>query len=458
MKLAGYFVAAALALAAQPVLAQEPAGEWHANLRPPGSAAELRLGLNIEVGADGKLTGRIVSVDQGNAIVTLENVGVSDGTLRFEMPAQRAKFEGRWDPAQEGWVGTFTQGAPIAMTFLKGAVPSRNRPQTPTAPYPYRTEDVVIESAPGVKLSGTLTMPQGPGPFPAAVLISGSGAQTRDSEVMSHKLFLVLADHLTRKGIAVLRYDDRGVGKSTGDHITATSEDFAVDAAAAVSALRRHSGIDAKRTGYIGLSEGGLVGPMAAAKDPGAAFVVMLAGPGAPSKELMAAQRAAVLRGNGATEDRVARNQAAMDKIDRAVIAARSVQEAKSETTRLLYANAADLGITTDTVPVYAQAFGTAWYKSFIAADPRSTLSRLTIPVLALNGSKDVQVVANQNLPAIREAVKANPKAVVRELPGLNHLFQTAPTGNPAEYGQIEETMAPVALNTVSEWILALDR
>ncbi len=341
------------------------------------------------------------------------------------------------------------------LTLAKGPVPSRARPQMPAKPYPYRGEEVAFESAPGVKLAGTLTLPEGKGPFPAAILISGSGAQDRDEQLLGHRPFLVLADHLTRRGIAVLRYDDRGYGKSTGRFQDATSSDFAVDAAAAVAFLRDRKDIDTGRIGLIGHSEGGMVGPMVAAKDPTIAFVVLLAGPGAPSRELMAAQRAAVAKARGIPPEAVARNETFAGRIDTLLAETADWEAAKVEVTKVVGQGAAVVGVPVEQLIAANQLLFTPWYREFIAHDPRPNLAKLRMPVLAVNGANDLQVIAGQNLPAIREALKANKDATVIELPGLNHLFQTSATGDPRDYGRIEETFAPAALATVSDWVRA---
>lgn len=451
--------AAALTMAlvlAQAARAQEAAGQWSGTLRAGG--IELRIGVTIERGADGALTGRLVSPDQGNATVPIQDIKVEGGVLSFASPAIRGRFEGRWDPAAESWAGTWTQLAPLPLTLAKGPPPTRLRPQVPQPPYPYRAEDVAIDSAPGVRLACTLTTPQGKGRFPAAVLITGSGAQDRDESLLGHKPFLVLADHLTRHGIAVLRCDDRGFAKSTGDFAAATSRDFAADARADVAFLRARPGIDPRRVGLIGHSEGGLIAPLVAADDPRIAFVVMLAGPGVPSRELMAAQRAAVGHAQNLPAEAVARNDALLSRIDEILVSDLDWEAAKIEVVKLIGKAAAASGQPADALVAQSQLLFTPWYRDFIRYDPRPTLRKLRMPVLALGGSNDVQVLASQNLPAIREALKDDPDATVQELPGLNHLFQHSQTGDPAEYGRIEETFAPSALTTISDWITAHTR
>ncbi|HEY8005026.1 MAG TPA: alpha/beta fold hydrolase [Phenylobacterium sp.] len=418
-------------------------GDWHGTLR--SATSELRVGLEIKARRGGGYEGRLISPDQSPAWLPLDVVTLEAGHLVISGARLNGRYEGWWDEDWQGFVGTWTQGEAAPLVLTRGKPPERLRPQTPKPPFPYRAEEVAFDSAPGVTLAGTLTLPPGKGPFPAAVLITGSGAQDRDESVMGHRPFLVLADALTRRGVAVLRTDDRGFAKSTGDFDKATSEDFAADAEAGVKYLAGRPQIDAARIGLIGHSEGGLIGPMVAAKDPRAAFVVMLAGPGVPTRELLAAQREAVARTAGAPPEAVARNEAIIGRVEAALAQGKDAEAAKVLT---------EAGMPAAGAAEVLRQRSSPWYRWFIAYDPRPTLRQLRIPVLAIDGDKDVQVVAAQNLPSIREALKDDPKAQVVELPGLNHLFQTAGTGAPSEYAQIEETIAPAALDLVTDWVV----
>lgn len=451
----GLGVAAALAALAVggSVRAQEAVGDWNGLLRVGG--VELRIGVRIEPGEGGALKGSMSSPDQGAGAIPIQDIRMDQGKLTFAAPMIRGEYEGRWDAVQGAWNGQWKQGGALPLTLAKGPVPTRARPQMPARPYPYREEEVAFESAPGVKLAGTLTLPQGRGPFPAAILISGSGPQDRDEQLLGHRPFLVLADDLTRRGVAVLRYDDRGFAKSTGRHQDATSKDFAVDAGAALKFLRTRRDIDPARTGLIGHSEGGLIAPITALSDGKVAFVVLLAGPGTPSRELMAAQRTAVARALGAAPEAIARNDALAARVDTLLAESKDWEAAKVEATKVIGEAAAAVGMPADRAIAANQMLFTAWYREFIAYDPRPNLAKLTMPVLAVNGANDLQVLADQNLPAIREALKVNRDATVVELPGLNHLFQTSATGSPMEYGRIEETFAPLALKTIGDWVVA---
>ena len=445
--------AAAALLLGSPASAQEAVGDWNGLLQVGG--VELRIGVKIEPGEGDALKGSLSSPDQGPGDIPISDARMDQGKLSFAVPMIRGRYEGQWDPAQGGWNGRWIQGGPIPLTLAKGPVPSRARPQMPAKPYPYREEEVAFESAPGVKLAGTLTLPKGKGPFPAAILISGSGPQDRDEQLLGHRPFLVLADDLTRRGVAVLRYDDRGFAKSTGRFLDATSSDFAVDAAAAVAFLRARNDIDPHKVGLIGHSEGGMVAPMAAAKDPRIGFVVLLAAPGVPSREVMNAQRLAVGQVYGVTAEAAARDNAAVARIDTVLATNPDWEAAKVEAARILGEASAAAGVKPEVLMARSTMLFTPWYREFIAYDPRPNLAKLRMPVLAVTGANDLQVVAGQNLPAIREALKANKDATVVEAPGLNHLFQTSATGDPREYGRIEETFAPAALKAVGDWVVA---
>ncbi len=332
------------------------------------------------------------------------------------------------------------------------AIRPARRSQTPAAPFPYRSDDIAYTNPrhPGVHLAGTLTKPKGKGPFPVVLLISGSGPQDRDETVFGHKPFLVLADYLTRRGIAVLRVDDRGVGGSSGATRNDTTEDYATDVEAGVAFLRSQPDIDPQAIGLLGHSEGALIATLVAQRDPRIACLVFLAGPGVPGRDLIVEQTRAIALASGATQDEAAvraRDQrsildAAMSASDPAGVKAAVLETVERR------------GLPSPQ-PGALSALTSAWYRFYIAFDPRPALRSIRMPVLALLGSKDVQVTPEQNLSALRAALAGNPGAEVRVLDGLNHGFQTAQGGSPSEYASIEETMSPVALATIGAWISA---
>ncbi|MDH7503717.1 MAG: alpha/beta fold hydrolase [Verrucomicrobiota bacterium] len=441
------------------------AGYWQGSLKPT-PAIEMRLVLEITNNSAGKPEGAMVSVDQGNARIQIETITEKDGSIHLEMARIGGAFDGKTSPDGSEIAGDWKQGGlslPIVFKRL-AAAPKLNRPQEPQKPYPYFEEEVVVENnAANVKLAGTLTLPRGPGPHPAAVLITGSGAQDRDEAIMGHRPFLVLADHLTRRGIAVLRCDDRGFGKSSGDFAKATNLDFVEDALAAVRYLRTRREIDAKRIGLIGHSEGSIVAARAAAQSRDVAFVVMLAGVGVPMEEVLLRQARDISIAMGASEETVAENAELQRSLFRLLRENRDPGELEAVAKKILEEKVAllteaqkkALSVSEAMLEGQIKLILSPWFRELLDYDPRATLRNVKCPVLALNGAKDLQVAADVNLPAIREALAASGNQSVKtvKLPGLNHLFQTCQTGTVTEYGQIEETFNTMALNVISDWI-----
>ena len=340
-------------------------------------------------------------------------------------------------------------------------IPEVKRPQNPQKPYPYLEEEVTFDNKQaGFALAGTLTYPKSGGPFAAVILISGSGAQDRDETIFNHKPFLVLADHLTRQGYAVLRYDDRGTAKSKGSRATATTQDFAQDTEAAVDYLKTRKEIDSRRIGLLGHSEGGLVAPMLAAQNK-VAFIIMLAGPGVTGEDILLAQIEALSRLAGENDQAIKENLAVQKNIfailrsepdnEKAVPVLRQTLQAIREKKSAEEQKA----MSDQVIDMQIKQLTSTWYRYFLTYDPRPALKKVTCPVLALNGEKDAQVPPKQNMPEIDKALKAggNRNYTVKELPGLNHMFQTCKSGAVSEYAQIEETMSPTALTIISDWL-----
>lgn len=433
-------------------------GNWAGTL--DFGTAKLRLVLHV-LSRDGGVKAGLDSPDQGVSGIPVTTLSRDGKSVAFGLASIGASFNGTLSADGRAIAGTFTQNGrdtPLTLTRLAaGAQAARpRRPQEEaiaSAPLPYRTEDLAFAnpSAVGVKLSGTLTLPKGPGPFPAVVLIAGSGPQTRDENLLGHKVFLVLADCLTRQGLAVLRYDKRGIGRSSGDASAATTADFASDAAAAVAYLRSRPDVDPRRVGLIGHSEGGEIAPIVAAKDPSLAFIVMMAGPGVPGRELIPEQGRRIALANGASPAEADRLSALERLAVDAVAGAKTSSEAKVKVRAVL--DGADPKPSPQVADATMQMAALDWMRFFLAYDPAPALREVRVPVLALNGSLDLQVPASQNLPPIRAALAADRDATVIEMPGLNHLFQHAATGSPAEYGAIEQTLAPELLQTLSDWI-----
>ncbi|MFI5149266.1 MAG: alpha/beta hydrolase family protein [Bacteroidia bacterium] len=323
-------------------------------------------------------------------------------------------------------------------------------PQEPLPPFPYINEEVLIENTPAkVKLAGTLSMPSEGTSFPALILITGSGPQDRNEELFGHKPFLLLADYLCRRGFAVLRYDDRGTAKSTGDFASSTTADFAGDVKAAVTYLKSRPEINCHLIGLLGHSEGGMIAPMIASEDKDIAFLVLLAGPGIKCAELLTLQSAAVARSMGASDLQIALASGMNKKI---YAWAQLDGTAGADSTRNYLLKS---GMTKEMVEKQVKAVSSAWFKYFISFDPAVYLSKVTCQVLALNGTKDIQVPYKENLEGIHASLQKaqNGHLTAHEFPGLNHLFQHCDKCTVAEYAVLEQTMDPEVLSYVGQWL-----
>jgi pimeloyl-ACP methyl ester carboxylesterase len=421
-------------------------GNWMGTLN--AGAVRLRIALKVVKAPDNSLSAKFTSLDQGGTELPVARIEQAGMTVKFELKPG-ANFEGTLNADSSEISGTWKQnGAQLPLVFKRAEKPpALSRPQEPKKPYPYSEEEVTYENkAGGAKLAGTLTLPKGSGPFPAVLLITGSGQQDRDEALMGHRPFLVLADHLTRKGIAVLRVDDRGMGGSTGEVMTATTEDFAGDVLAGVEFLKsRGKQIDVHKIGLIGHSEGGMIAPMVALRSHDVAFIVMMAGTGVPGDQILLAQIEGLSKLANVPAAAVAKN---LDMERQVFEIVKKENDPKVREARLR-----ELG---PELSAQAKAAASPWLRFFITYDPAPALRKVTCPVLALNGELDLQVPASLNLPAIAKALESggNPDYAIVKFPKLNHLFQTSRTGQVAEYSEIEETIAPVALETMSGWIL----
>lgn len=434
------------------VYAQTPGmeGTWQGTLDT--GAIKLRMGLHISKNGTGEFASKLDSIDQGAMGIPVKKTDVSGNTIHLEMSNMQATYDGTLSADGSEIAGKFKQGAALPLNFKRvDKIEAINRPQNPKPPFPYDAEDVIYENKTGIKLAGTITKPRGDGPFPAAIMITGSGPQDRDETLLSHKPFWVIADYLTRRGFAILRVDDRGMGKSTGNSTRATMDDMAGDVLAGVEYLKGRKEIDAKQIGVIGHSEGGIVGPLAASRSSDIAFVVLLAGTGVTGEQVMLLQSEMVIRSGGGGQEMIAKNRALQEKIFSVLRANLAEKDEKVLTEKLREAAGSDPAMAGQYAMVTAPEI-----RSFILLDPGEALRKLKVPVLALNGSKDVQVPPQQNLPAIVAALTAggNGDVTAIELPGLNHLFQKCKTCSPAEYGTLEETFSTTALEIMGDWMV----
>lgn len=435
---------AALFLLSPVAAAQDISGVWHGKAEV--GAQTMRINFDIRPTDEG-WSGAMQSPDQSGDWIPFTHVEVRTDTLKAVIASLLFSYQGVF--SGETIIGSFTQsGMTIPLDFSREEVALR-RPQEPKPKYPYGIEEVKFRNeAAGITLAGTLTLPWvGEKPYPAVVLVSGSGPQDRDETVAGHRPFWIIADYLTQNGIAVLRYDDRGVGESEGNYAAATLGDFAGDASAALAYLRSRPEIAAGEVGLIGHSEGGMIGLMLAAEKQ-TGFIVTLAGPGVDGKSLLDMQRSALMRTSGASDAYIDAYNRKMNEASDLAIALDDKQELRDSLTKLFAGTPFE-----SSIEAAVAQFSSPELRSLLAFDPAAYYPRITCPVLALNGEKDLQVPAGPNLEAIHRGLTHNPNLSIRSYPALNHLFQSAVTGLPTEYAHIEETFNREALRDIVEWI-----
>ena len=471
-------IAVIVAPLAPKATAQEPegptpadfAGNWMGSL--DAGAMTLRLRFVLTESEDG-LSATLFSLDQGNAQVPVESVTLSGAAITMSMPAAGASYEGTLSTEDGKITGTFTQGGGSTTLVLERASEDDvdlRRPQDPVEPFPYVAEDVSYPNPDGGHtMAGTFTRPAEGGPFPAVILISGSGPQDRNEALMGHRPFLVLSDHLTRRGIAVLRYDDRGVGQSTGNFATATSPDFASDALAAVAYLKARDDVNPAAIGLAGHSEGGLIAPIAAVESADVSYIVLMAGTGVNGERILYAQGALIARAAGASEEAIAKNQEGQRAVFEVIKSEPDLEragEAVGAMVRTLLEEATDeeraqSGVTDAAsleaaVNTQVQQVNTPWFRYFLTYEPATMIEQVKVPVLAINGEKDLQVPYEENLREIEAALQrgGNTRYEIHAFPDLNHLFQHSETGAPSEYQAIEETWSVEVMEVIADWIL----
>ncbi len=443
-------------------------GVWQGSMQTKIGPLDVYFEIESASAGPAPYLARVTIPAQKVRAMPVQEVRFAAPDLILDMSSYGIVFEGRMAADSESIEGVFRVGPDSMPLILRrsAGVPEMGRPQEPKKPYPYEEVEVRFPNREaGINLSGILTIPAGPGPFPGAVLVSGSGPQDRDSTIAGHRPFLVWADALTRQGIAVLRYDDRGVGKSEGDFHRATTVDFASDARAALEFLKLQGLVDGRRIGFIGHSEGGLIGPMVAARNRDVAFLVLLAGTGIRGDQLAIMQTEAVSRSRGAGPEAIRKEARMYEKMFRVIETGETAQAAEADLKRTIAETLAgmsdsekkELNISQDSLLTDLQGIlaDYAWNRFFLGYDPATALRKVRCPVLALAGDKDTQVPADVNLAAIDQALKeaGNKRYITKKLAGLNHLFQTAQTGHPREYSKIDETISPEVIRIVGDWI-----
>ncbi|GAC1639353.1 MAG: hypothetical protein NVS9B14_20480 [Candidatus Acidiferrum sp.] len=418
----------------------------------------FRLQLHISHDEQKELTGTLDSLDQGANGVPMTKLSETNGAVHFEIAMVGGVYEGTLNAARNSMTGKWTQSQDsVALEFKRSdEVLEVRRSQNPSKPFPYKEEEVSFQNQAGTAtLAGTLTIPGGAGPFPAALLISGSGPQNRDEFLAGHRPFLVLADALARKGITVLRYDKRGLGKSTGDYANATTEDFASDAAMALAFLKTRKEVVPGKIGVIGHSEGGLIAPILAGKE-GVAWIVLLAAPAQTGEKTMLAQSKAIAESAGMPAAQLAQSLEFDEKVYAQVREEKNTDLLEKKLDAMIVESGMGAGANAAAIGGQIKMLASPWFRYFLDYDPVPALKKVACPVLAFNGTKDLQVIAAENLPLIRQALEegGNKDVTAQEMPELNHLFQHAESGTPAEYGAIEETLSPELLQMIPDWIL----
>jgi len=442
-------------------------GSWIGKI--PAGGISLRIIFNLSVIENDSLAATLDSPDQGAKNIKIGPVSYDGKIINIKAPLLLGEYKGtlKNDTLFEGTWEQAGRSVSLNLNRLKDkTIFALNRPQDPKPPFPYTSEDVIITNDNfNIKLSGTLTIPNGEGPFPVVILITGSGPQNRNEELLGHRPFLIIADYFSRNGIAVLRYDDRGTGKSQGSYSTATSADLATDAEAAYNYLKTCRKINPEFIGLAGHSEGGLIAPIVASADQGIAFIISMAGPGVKGEEILHRQNYDIGKASGANVKELEKGIALNRKLFAVV---NKVKDNKKAEEKMIAIFKKEIDKDTSSAEVKETAIkqlqssvatiASPWFRYFLAVNPADFWKKVKCPVLAINGEMDLQVAAEVNLPAIKKALKSggNDSVTTKIFPGLNHLFQHCKKGLPAEYGEIEETFSPEVLKFMSDWVLGL--
>jgi uncharacterized protein len=445
------------------IFSQDITGKWNGILKVQGT--QLKIVFNISK-TDNGYTSTMDSPDQKASGIPTTLTSFENSKLKIVITNAQIEFEGVLG-IDNIIIGNFKQGGQsIPLNLSKGTVEKEIiiRPQEPSKPYPYISEEVTFENkGEGINLAGTLSLPKKEGIFPAVILITGSGPQNRDEEILGHKPFLVLSDFLTKNGIAVLRFDDRGTALSKGDYKSATTIDFSEDVEAALQFLLSRKEINKNKIGLIGHSEGGIIAPIVASKSKDIAFIVLLAGTGIPGDKLLLLQQQLIGKASGISDENLQKSKTSNKEAFKIVKNSTNSEQLKIDLTNYmrqsLKANPQSekpQGISDDDfINLQVNQYISPWMQYFIKFDPALTLEKVKCPVLAINGEKDLQVPPKENLEAIKKALNkgGNKKVTTKQISNLNHLFQECKTGSPKEYSEIEQTFSPIALNEILKWL-----
>jgi len=438
------------------IYAQNISGKWNGILKVQGT--QLRLVFNI-VKTDNGYSSTMDSPDQGAKGIPVTQTSFSNSILKLEVSNAGIKYEGTLN--KDGvFNGTFKQGGlSLPLILSKGNIEKEKavRPQEPIKPYPYYTEDIkFVNSKDHIELAGTLSFPEKNGKFPAVILITGSGPQNRDEELLGHKPFLILSDFLTRNGIAVLRFDDRGVGESTGSFKAATTFDFAKDVEYAIEYLQKRKEINHNKIGLIGHSEGGIIASIIASKNKNVDFIVLMAGPALRGDKLLLLQKYKIESQMGVNHNLIENNQQIFAGAYEIILNKKIKNEVISDSLSSYFTSKYGQALPERQKSAIINQLTSPWMIDFIRLDPATYLSKVNCPVLAINGSKDIQVPSKENLEIIKDIFEKykNTNVKIVELKDLNHLFQECETGATSEYSRIEQTISPIALKEILNWIV----
>mgnify|MGYP001061128791 CR=1 FL=1 len=434
---------------------QSVIGNWEGVLTV--QTMQLKLIFNIN-NTDKGLVSTMDSPDQGAKGIPVTAIDFENNILKLKIDNANIAYEGILK-TKDTIIGNFVQSGQSFPLILikKGENTTEIRYQEPSKPYSYHSENIFFDNEEdSVRLSGTLTLPSNKGKFPVVILITGSGPQNRDEELFNHKPFLVLSDHLTKKGIAVLRFDDRGVGKSTGTFANATTKNFTADVESAIKYLKTRKEIKKKKIGLIGHSEGGVIASIVANSSDDVDFIVLLATPGLRGDKLMLLQKRKLESQSGMSELEISKGQEIFSDIYELILNSRASNQKLNDDINNILTLKYDSQLTASQIKNLSNQLTSPWMYYYLKFDIKTSLMNLKCPVLALNGEKDLQVPAKENLKAIKNALiqGGNDKGTIKKLPYLNHLFQECETGLPNEYAIIEQTFSPIALNEITNWLL----
>ena len=466
MKLFFNFLIFSLCFSLSTIFAQEKdlSGSWVGKLKLP-NGIQLTIVFNLEkTGND--YSGTLDSPDQGAKGIPCGKIEIENDSIRIDVPVIVGNYTGKINYDDKRITGYWNQAGSSFELNLEYTieVSAPKRPQEPKPPFPYNVEEVRFRNEKdNITLAGTLTYPKENKKYPAVVLITGSGAQNRDEEIFNHKPFLVIADHLTKNGFAVLRFDDRGFGESEGNYSLATTMDFAEDVRAAVNFLKTRNEIDNQRIGLIGHSEGGMIASIIASTNDDIAFIVLMAAPGVPGDSILYLQTELIYKAEGQNTEKIQQILKVLREVY-SILKSDEDDTSLKEKLKIKFQELFDqlteeekkqYGDPETYMEMEIRMVMSPWFRYFLKFNPIEYLEKIKCPVLAINGEKDLQVSPNENLSAIENVLKrsGNKRYLIKQLPGLNHLFQASQYGTISEYGVIEETISPVALETITNWL-----